>query len=310
MLLALAALVASPPERDEDAADAGQVGPGYVLLPAAGRSRGEEHGDDGSLRAHGLPEREAPHGPAPGQLPQDRHDARALERGRRLQARAAPRRRWRRRCATRARARARRSPPGDPTLPPLRFKITRITGSKLLKGYLAVRVRVTGTVKGKHVDSTSYAVYQRLGNVLSGTYSFGPNTKAQLTFVLHAAQQSAANLRRGQRSGGPDRLDPRSLALPFRPWKGRSSSSDVSGRRRRHRAGRRRGDLDRRRRRESQRLVLRVDRSVPVPRARLRLRRDVHDGGASRARLAGARRPEPAAPRGSARRRSGATRAS
>jgi hypothetical protein len=94
-------------------------------------------------------------------------------------------------------------PTGDPTLPPLRFEITRINGTKLLKGYLAVRVRVTGTVKGRHVDETSYAVYQRFGDVLSGTYSFGPNTKAQLRFVLHAAQQSAANLRRGRANGGP-----------------------------------------------------------------------------------------------------------
>jgi len=92
---------------------------------------------------------------------------------------------------------------GDPTLPPLRFTITRIKGTKLLTGYLAVRVRVRGTVRGKKIDETSYAVYQRLGNVLSGTYSFGPNTKAQLRFVLHAAQQSAANLRRGQAAGGP-----------------------------------------------------------------------------------------------------------
>lgn len=92
---------------------------------------------------------------------------------------------------------------GDPTLPPLRFTIARITGTKLLPGYLAVRVRVRGTVRGKYVDETSYAVYQRLGNVLSGTYSFGPNTKAQLRFVLHAAQQSAANLRHGQAAGGP-----------------------------------------------------------------------------------------------------------
>lgn len=91
----------------------------------------------------------------------------------------------------------------DPTLPPLRFTITRLSSSKLLQGYLAVRVRVRGTVSGKHVDETSYAVYQRLGNVLSGTYSFGPNTKEQLRFVLHAAQQSAANLLRGRASGGP-----------------------------------------------------------------------------------------------------------
>jgi hypothetical protein len=92
---------------------------------------------------------------------------------------------------------------GDPTLPPLRFTITRLAAAKLLQGYLAVRVRVTGTVRGKHVDQTSYAVYQRLGNVLSGTYSFGPDTKAQLRFALHAAQQSAANLLRGKAAGGP-----------------------------------------------------------------------------------------------------------
>jgi hypothetical protein len=91
----------------------------------------------------------------------------------------------------------------DPTLPPLRFAFTRIKASNLLKGYLALKVRVTGTVKGKKVDETSYAVYQRLGDVLSGTYSFGPDTKEQLRFVLHAAQQSAVNLRLGKAAGGP-----------------------------------------------------------------------------------------------------------
>jgi len=92
---------------------------------------------------------------------------------------------------------------GDPSLPPLLFRITRLKAPKLLPGYLFVRVRVTGTVSGKHVDETSYAVYQRRGDVLSGTYSFGPNTKAQLRFVVHAAQQSALNLRRGKAAGGP-----------------------------------------------------------------------------------------------------------
>jgi hypothetical protein len=91
----------------------------------------------------------------------------------------------------------------DPALPALRFQFTRIKGSNLLKGYLAFKVRVTGTVKRKKVDETSYAVYQRFGDVLSGTYSFGPDTKEQLRFVLHAAQQSAANLRLGKAAGGP-----------------------------------------------------------------------------------------------------------
>ena len=38
--------------------------------------------------------------------------------------------------------------------------------------------------------------YQRLGDVLSGVYSFGPDTPAQRQFVLHAAEQSAAVLRK------------------------------------------------------------------------------------------------------------------
>jgi hypothetical protein len=100
---------------------------------------------------------------------------------------------------------------GEPGLPPLRFTITRISDSHLLKGYLAVKIRVRGTVtlnvKGKKqkraVDQTSYAVYQRLGNVLSGTYSYGPNTPAQLRFALHAAEQSALNLKRGHNASSP-----------------------------------------------------------------------------------------------------------
>jgi hypothetical protein len=86
---------------------------------------------------------------------------------------------------------------GEPGLPPLRFTITKLRDSKLLKGYLAVRVRVTGKVNGKQVDQTSYAAYQRFGNVLSGIYSFGDNTPAQFRLFLHAAEESAQNLRRG-----------------------------------------------------------------------------------------------------------------
>jgi hypothetical protein len=96
---------------------------------------------------------------------------------------------------------------GEAGVPPLRFTITRLSDSKLLKGYLAVKIRVRGTVtlngKARKVDQTSYAVYQRLGNVLSGTYSYGPNTPAQLAFELHAAEQSAQNLRRGHNVGSP-----------------------------------------------------------------------------------------------------------
>jgi hypothetical protein len=86
---------------------------------------------------------------------------------------------------------------GEKGLPPLRFTITRLTDSKLLDGYVAVRVRVRGTVSGKKVDQISYAAYQRLGNVLSGVYSFGPDTPEQRRFFLNAAEESARNLRRG-----------------------------------------------------------------------------------------------------------------
>jgi hypothetical protein len=92
---------------------------------------------------------------------------------------------------------------GEPGLPPLRFTITRLTDVKLLRGALAVRVRVMGVVNGKKVDQTSYAAYQRLGDVLSGVYSFGPRTPAQLQFFLQAAEESAANLRRGHAPNSP-----------------------------------------------------------------------------------------------------------
>jgi hypothetical protein len=94
---------------------------------------------------------------------------------------------------------------GAPGLPPLTFTITRIHDTKLLKGALAVMVRVRGTVNGKKVDQISYAVYQRLGNVFSGTYSLSaePNTPAQRILLLHAAEQSAQNLVHGNNTGSP-----------------------------------------------------------------------------------------------------------
>jgi hypothetical protein len=86
---------------------------------------------------------------------------------------------------------------GVKALPKLTFRITRISDPHLLKGYLAVRIDVSATVKGKHIAQTSYAVYQRRGNVLSGIYSFGTSTAGQRELCLHAAEESARNLRRG-----------------------------------------------------------------------------------------------------------------
>lgn len=94
---------------------------------------------------------------------------------------------------------------GEPGLPKLRFTITRIHDSRLLKGYVAVQVRVRGTVAGKKVDQISFAVYQRLGTVLSGMYtlSVGSNIQLQRQLVLHAAEQSAKNLLHGSNAGSP-----------------------------------------------------------------------------------------------------------
>jgi hypothetical protein len=80
---------------------------------------------------------------------------------------------------------------------PLRFTITMLHDGKLAQGAVAVRVRAVGKLKsGKHVDQTSYAVYQRAGDLLSGVYSFGPNTPAQQRFALRAAEASARILRK------------------------------------------------------------------------------------------------------------------
>ncbi|HLX21100.1 MAG TPA: hypothetical protein VKR23_13195 [Gaiellaceae bacterium] len=82
--------------------------------------------------------------------------------------------------------------------PPLKYKITRLADSKLLKGYLALRVDVSGTYKGKKVSQVRFAVYQRSGNILSGVYSYAEasvSAAQQEAFVLHAAEASAKALR-------------------------------------------------------------------------------------------------------------------
>jgi hypothetical protein len=81
--------------------------------------------------------------------------------------------------------------------PKLTFRFTRISDPRLLKGYLAVRVDMSGTYQGKPVTQTTYAVYQQLGAVLSGTYSFGGTNAAQRALIVHAAEASAQNLRHG-----------------------------------------------------------------------------------------------------------------
>lgn len=89
--------------------------------------------------------------------------------------------------------------------PPLRYKITRIVDSKLLRGSIALRVDVSGKINGKRVHAIRFAIYQRAGNVLSGVYSYAVNSvsaAAQERFALNAAEASAKTLRQGGQGGG------------------------------------------------------------------------------------------------------------
>ncbi|MHB8470087.1 MAG: hypothetical protein ACYDCH_10080 [Gaiellaceae bacterium] len=86
---------------------------------------------------------------------------------------------------------------GQPGVPKFHFRFTVLHDKKLLQGALVLRMRSIGIYKGKKYDTISYAIYQVHGDVLSGVYSSGPDTSAQLRFALHAAEQSAKNLQQG-----------------------------------------------------------------------------------------------------------------
>jgi hypothetical protein len=82
---------------------------------------------------------------------------------------------------------------------PVTYRLTRLTDNKLLPGYVALRMHVSGTANGKSISGTTVAVYQTEGNILSGVYTgLGPDSTAasQVRSALHAAEGSAANLKR------------------------------------------------------------------------------------------------------------------
>ena len=69
-----------------------------------------------------------------------------------------------------------------------------VADSRLLPGAIAILETDSGVVKGKSMTSTTVAVYQIRGNILSGVYGFGTSAATVQTDTLHAAEQSAANL--------------------------------------------------------------------------------------------------------------------
>jgi hypothetical protein len=95
--------------------------------------------------------------------------------------------------------------PGIMGLPSLKYSITRISDPHLPKSSIALRVVLSGTVKGKHFEQVTYAVYQRVGNVLSGIYTFLAaglkDAPGQEALCLRAAEASAQNLRNGSNPG-------------------------------------------------------------------------------------------------------------
>jgi hypothetical protein len=82
-----------------------------------------------------------------------------------------------------------------------------VSDPHLLPGSIAILETDSAVVKGKHVTEYSMAVYQVRGNVLSGVYGHGTSVAVVEKLTLHAAQQSAANLRKhisaATQSGSP-----------------------------------------------------------------------------------------------------------
>lgn len=65
----------------------------------------------------------------------------------------------------------------------------------LLPGFIALAFHESGTVEGKPASLDGSAVYQVKGNTLSGVYSYASTPAVRIRILLHAAAQSALNLK-------------------------------------------------------------------------------------------------------------------
>lgn len=79
-------------------------------------------------------------------------------------------------------------------VPPLTYRITRLSTAGLLPGAVALRINVYGVYKGKRFSETDAAIYQARGNILSALYAYGGSVKQRELAALRAAKQSRANL--------------------------------------------------------------------------------------------------------------------
>jgi hypothetical protein len=83
-------------------------------------------------------------------------------------------------------------------VPSLSYRIALLSsaGKRLLPGAIVMRVTVSGTLRGKKEIETSFVVYQRSGDILSGIYVYGGSMKSRRELAFAASAQSARNLKR------------------------------------------------------------------------------------------------------------------
>jgi hypothetical protein len=82
-------------------------------------------------------------------------------------------------------------------MPPMTYRITRLSasGQNLLPGTIEMKVHESGVFNGKRVSDSSFVVYQRRGNVLSGIYVYGGSQQSRYALTIRTSQASARNLR-------------------------------------------------------------------------------------------------------------------
>jgi hypothetical protein len=76
------------------------------------------------------------------------------------------------------------------------YRIRRISDPRLLPGYLAVRVHISGKVNGRQREVTAIGIYQARGDIFTGVYTNGSGSiTSQQRIGLHAAEESVKNLK-------------------------------------------------------------------------------------------------------------------
>jgi hypothetical protein len=83
-------------------------------------------------------------------------------------------------------------------VPSLSYRIALLSsaGKRLLRGAIVMRVTVSAMLRGKKKTETTFIVYQRSGDILSGIYVYGGSLKSRRELAFAASAKSARNLKR------------------------------------------------------------------------------------------------------------------